>query len=149
MEEPKTSDESWSIPLRREVARYEDHSIGFRTPSDDKLSSLRSDRRWFTALATHPVITVLAGIAHIVGLGRVASSLSAVSLTSLHSVDIDDFEEYDYAAITPNESSLDSPYGFYVAITPPHPPGSSDAHYNHDDSTSTTDFLAALRAIAS
>lgn len=109
-----SEDEVYTIPLQRRFVERDPTS-----PVEGK--------SWLQAMSSHPVITVLAGIAHMIGLGRVASTLSAMSITSLHSVDIDNFEEYDIFGaagdiITP---TTDSPfgYGFYVAITPPHQPG--------------------------
>lgn len=82
-----------------------------------------------------------------------ASSLSAVSLTSLHSVDIDNFEEYDCAGggdrpsetiATPCDSPFD--YGFYVAITPP-ATQSEPAHAMHKAADDTNAGLFGARRL--
>lgn len=103
-----------TLPLRRRFTGVFGTSDTLcDTPSSVGSAHHPEKTGWIKALATHPVIAIIAGIAHLVGLGRVASTLSSVSLTSLHSVDIgDNFEEYDLT-LSPAD------YGFYVAITPP------------------------------
>mmetsp|Transcript_10114 Transcript_10114/g.33081 ORF Transcript_10114/g.33081 Transcript_10114/m.33081 type:complete len:171 (+) Transcript_10114:109-621(+) len=129
---------SVSLPLRR---RFTGHYFQNSPSSSDMMtgggcetpsSPDGGETSWLKALASHPVLAVLAGIAHLVGFGRVASTLSSVSLASLHSVDCD-FEEYDLTFQQPSASPAD--YGFYVAITPP-----SGGGYHTIASGSVEDF---------
>ncbi|KAJ8610032.1 hypothetical protein CTAYLR_006648 [Chrysophaeum taylorii] len=161
----ESEEKQWSIPLRRRNPSFfgTTDSMCSTPPAGELLQRERKHinvcvvddgpaKSWLKALSTHPLITVVAGIAQIFGLGRVASSLSAVSLSSLHSADIDNFEEYDIMLdkayeVAPTPSSTDSSfgYGFYVAITPPHQPDHAAERLTGEGDVPTGIF-ASLRA---
>ena len=75
---------------------------------------------WLGRFRQNPLIVSIIGIAHVVGLRRVATTFTRLS-SSLNVVDLDDtlddtLDERDY----PDGSELlDDGFGFYVAITPP------------------------------
>jgi len=103
------SDESChSLPLRRH--RRKQFS---RRDAPDPVD-------WLGRFRQNPLIVSIIGIAHVVGLRRVATTFTRLS-SSLNVVDLDDtlddtLDERDY----PDGSELlDDGFGFYVAITPP------------------------------
>jgi len=113
-----------SIPVR--FGAIERTNTLCSTPVSLAGSETSREMTWLQSLSKHPLITIVTGVAHIFGLGRVASSTdSKLSLSSLHSVDIDEFEEeYEISIADREGGSPGTEYGFFVSLTPQHQPGS-------------------------
>jgi len=115
----------FQLPLRRQEIMLRRHIRSTYGPPAAKSASRPSS--WFRSLATHPILTTIVGVAHMVGLHRVVTFVAAASRRSFGSFsdavfesgDDDSSDEWETKAPPCEDPHSAWDYGFFVAITPP------------------------------
>jgi len=83
----------FQLPLRRQEIMLRRHIRSTYGPPAAKSASRPSS--WFRSLATHPILTTIVGVAHMVGLHRVVTFVAAASRRSFGSFSDAVFESGD------------------------------------------------------